>query len=157
MHVEQFRLHVLRPTLKGLGLYSVEAEQLLLGTIAQESNFQYIDQITQNAEVLGPACGLYQMERATHDDIWKNYINHRPQLRAKVDRFATLLPKWEQMAGNLYYATAMARVFYLRFPAAIPTTLDGQAEYWKKYWNTHLGKGTAAQYRLNYKRFVEGK
>lgn len=159
MHVGQFRLYILRPTLERMNLWSIEAEQLLLGTAAQESNFQYIDQITRNGEKIGPAVGLYQMERATHDDIWKSYIDLRPKLKKTVEQFLAPFPenKWEQMQGNHYYATAMARVFYLRFRSPLPKTLPDMAGYWKGYWNTKLGKGTPDQFVANYKKYVEGK
>lgn len=159
MHVGQFRLYVLRPTLQRMGLWSTEAEQLLLGTAAQESNFQFIDQVTRNGEKIGPAVGLYQMERATHEDIWTNYLDKRPKLKASVEQFLCPYPDnhWAQMQGNHYYATAMARVFYLRFRTGLPTTLQDQAGYWKQYWNTKFGAGTPEQYVRNYRKFVEGK
>ena len=39
-----FLLHTLRPTLKAIDLYSPEAEKLLMGTAAQESNFRNVSQ-----------------------------------------------------------------------------------------------------------------
>jgi hypothetical protein len=48
----------------------------------------------------------------------------------------------------------MARVHYLRRPEPIPTDLTGQAEYWKKWYNTYLGAGTVEEYIENYKKYV---
>ena len=52
----------------------------------------------------------------------------------------------EEMTGNLYYATAMCRVHYRRVKEPIPNTVIGQAQYWKRYYNTPLGKGTEENY-----------
>jgi hypothetical protein len=48
------------------------------------------------------------------------------------------------MHGNHFYAAAMCRVFYLRVPERLPQADDSaaMARYWKRYYNTHLGKGT---------------
>ena len=50
----------------------------------------------------------------------------------------------DQLRGNLFYAAAMCRIFYLRFqkPLPQPNDWEGMARYWKKYYNTHLGAGT---------------
>ena len=49
-----------------------------------------------------------------------------------------------ELAGNLYYATAMARIHYLRRPERLPSAMDveGLAQYWKDHYNTYLGAGT---------------
>jgi hypothetical protein len=48
------RQYVIRPTLQRLGLWSLAAENLLLGTAAQESKLgYYLHQLE------GPALGLY--------------------------------------------------------------------------------------------------
>jgi hypothetical protein len=41
----------------------------------------------------------------------------------------------------------MCRVHYLRVKEALPTENDaaGMASYWKRYYNTVLGKGTIEQ------------
>jgi len=41
---------------------------------------------------------------------------------------------------------AFARAFLLTVPEEIPTDLQEQGEYWKKYYNTVLGKGTPARF-----------
>ena len=58
------------------------------------------------------------------------------------------------MLYNLYYATAMARLDYHRASETIPKTLELQAEYYKKYYNTSGGKATIDEYITNYNNFV---
>jgi hypothetical protein len=144
--------YVIRPVLKDLGLYSVPAEQLVLGTACQESQCgRWLKQLGN-----GPALGIYQMEPATHDDIWDNFLEHRDKLVEKVKGFwiNTSSDLADELVGNLYYATAMCRIHYLRVPEPIPDTLIGQAYYYKRYYNTPLGKATAEEYIAAWRRFI---
>ena len=139
---EQILKHVIRPALKELGdKYSTRAaEQLLMGTAIQESGLMYLKQAGG-----GPALGVYQMEPATHDDIWNNFLRFQiglPLRVASMSANATDLvgdtPKADKLIWNLWYATAMARVHYYRVKEALPYEGDwaGMASYWKRYYNT---------------------
>jgi hypothetical protein len=138
---QQFRLYVIRPTLQHLELHSQAAENLLLGTALQESNLKYIRQLGA-----GPALGVMQMEPATHDDLWRNYLAYSPDLALKLKSITRLagVGAAPEMMGNLQYAVGMARVHYRRVKAAIPAAHDARAlaAYWKQYYNTPLGAGT---------------
>ena len=97
----------------------------------------------------GPALGFWQMEPATHDDIWENFLGHRDSLAELVMYTAGVSqavppPTADVLETNDRYAAAMCRVHYLRVPGALPDAgdLDGQARYWKAYYNTELGAGT---------------
>lgn len=148
LDIDQFRTLIVVPTLVKMELHSRAAENLLMGTAMQESTLRYIKQIGG-----GPALGIYQMEPATHDDIWKNYLAHRPALAAGVNLFkAAGVSDLEQLVGNLSYATAMCRVHYYRQPDPLPQYDDvaGMAAYWKKHYNTPQGKGTEAEFIERY-------
>ena len=140
--VKQFREVVIRPALKLIKLWSPEAEELLLGTALQESRLKYLKQLGS-----GPALGVFQMEPNTHDDIWKNYLHYKPDLAALVAKLSHSVNA-QSLATDLLYAAAMTRVHYLRVPAALPAEgdWDGQACYWKEYYNTYLGAGTEEEY-----------
>tara|TARA_R110002020_G_scaffold6344_1_gene26713 strand:- start:201 stop:842 length:642 start_codon:yes stop_codon:yes gene_type:complete len=43
---------------------------------------------------------------------------------------------------NPYISAALTRMGLLNIPEGVPSELEGQADYWKKYWNTEAGKGT---------------
>ncbi len=135
-----FRLCVIRPTLIHLDLWSDAAEILLLGTAITESGLRWLKQ-----KKGGPGLGIYQIEKTTHDDVWKTYLNKltKVKLKAKVTWVASRTPLGEQLIHNLAYATAIARVIYWRKPEALPKTNDvaGLAKYWKDHYNTHLGAG----------------
>jgi len=149
MNASQLNEWVITPVLRKLGLYSPSAVNLLLGTAAQESHLgTYLKQIN------GPALGIYQMEPATHDDIWKNYLNFRHTLSSLVLQYNQ--QNADALLYNLAYATALARIHYLRAPESLPQAndIEGLAAYWKAHYNTRLGKGTTDEFIDNYKRFV---
>lgn len=144
--IEQLRDLVVDPVLEDLGLYNVAASELVIGTGIQESRLTYIKQIGN-----GPALGIFQMEPATHRDIWINFLKYRDELRTKMNaiaRYPAEIPAPEIMVYNLRYAAAMCRVHYRRVREPLPPAgdLEGQAAYWKKHYNTELGRGTVDEY-----------
>ncbi|WP_395735916.1 hypothetical protein [Prosthecobacter sp.] len=144
-----FLSNAIRPALNKIGNGGADAEELLLGTAIQESQLRHRHQIGG-----GPAVGLFQMEPATHNDIWSNYLAYHKALAAQVTGLMTspTANKITELANNDKYAAAMARVHYLRRHAQIPHAGDiaAMAACWKRYWNTHLGKGTERQYVENW-------
>lgn len=146
---DQLLNYVIRPTLEKLGLSSPSAENLLLGTAAQESHMG-----TFLHQVNGPAKGIYQMEDPTHNDIWENYLKFKPDLCRNV----LIIGKCDSdnLITNLVYATAMARIQYLRAPEGLPSASDipGMAAYWKKYYNTPEGAGSVDEFMNNYYIYV---
>jgi len=152
LDIKQYTAEIVIPTLEHLALYSKAAENLIVGTAVQESHLTYLRQVGG-----GPALGVCQMEPATHDDIWENYLSYRSELKNRVDRLlAPYKPKVEQLVGNMPYAVAMTRVHYMRVPHALPSADDAEAlgQYWKAHYNTEQGAGTVAEFVLNYRKYV---
>lgn len=134
--------------------YSGTAVELLMFTAAAESDLgNYIKQIQ------GPALGIFQMEPATERDIWAHFLNRR-LWRGKVKDLMfreVRLFNMSNLKYNLAYAIAMARIHYFRVSEKLPDVkfksdglptqsgIDELARYWKKYYNTRLGKGTVAE------------
>lgn len=144
---------IITPTLRYLGMDTLAARKMLLTTAAQESRLGQ-----WKRAIRGDALGIYQMEPATHDDIWKNFLKHRPEMAKLVK--GLLIPGFSrksQLVWNIPYATAMARMHYLRVKAPLPAAHSpvAQAHYWKKYYNTHLGRGTISQFMTNYRDLVK--
>lgn len=128
-----------------------EAVELLLGTWAQESaGGKYTKQLGG-----GPALSAWQIERPTFaDTINRCKLVHRKILAdtAGVGFISDVdFPKIER---NHKLACQVARLKYFLCPEAIPKDLIGQAEYYKKYYNTVFGKATPEQYIINYNRYV---
>lgn len=156
--VEQFRMGVVRPALQDLGVWSLAAENLVLGTAAAESGFRFL------AQVGGPALGLWQVEPKTHDSIWKDFLAYRKPLAGQVMVAAgrgTKTPRKppdEWLIYNLRYAAAICRVRYLMDPEPLPSAFDVEAlgNYWKRVYNTRLGAGTVEHFVSSYQRLVNG-
>ena len=146
LDVIQFRELIVRPALEAIHLWSHTAEELVLGTALQESRLKYIKQLGR-----GPALGLFQMEPATHNDIWKNYLKFKPELAGRVAQLSHSV-RPASMISDMLYAAAMCRVHYRRAPDPLPDAGDfeGQAAMWKKVYNTYLGAGTEEEYLENW-------
>lgn len=129
-------------------MYSEDAVELLMLTAATESLMgKYIRQVGG-----GPALGIFQMEPATEKDIWDNYLVYRVELADKVEQYQVC--EAGELEWNLAYQIIMARIHYLRVPHPLPSTVEGMATYYKKHFNTELGKGSVAEAVQNYNRYV---
>lgn len=150
LDLQQVRQWIVKPTLEYLGLWSLSAERLVLGTAVHESRLRYIDQIDKYNRP-GPAFGLWQMEGPTHADLYNSFLSYQPELKLKVTRLASFysgsFPDPGEMVGNLKYACAMCRIHYRRVKAPLPDDVRGLAEYAKRYYNSMLGKATVQQYQ----------
>jgi len=160
---DTLREQVIRPALQALEPFiaaSAAAEDILLGIAVQESGLRFTRQ-----ENGGPALGLWQMEPASHDDCWENFLHYRRDIARKVG--ALSVPAWQPMswpswphAGQLEtnhkYACAMARVKLFRSPLPLPAQGDiaSYAHLWKVAWNTADGAGTEQEFIDNWNATV---
>lgn len=149
----QFRSLIVEPVLSKLRVYSKNAEELLVFTCATESLGG-----TLLHQVKGPALGIYQMEPHTYTDIWSNYIRARNQLATLMALHfgCNKIPEIERMIYDLHFATAMARIHYLRTESNIPDAkdIDGLWDYYKKYYNTEKGKAKKEDAIKKYQDFI---
>jgi hypothetical protein len=149
----QLRELIIQPTLNDLVLQSPEAEELLMFTCAVESGGgTYLKQLN------GPALGIYQMEPATYNDLWQNYIAKNPGLMMiLLHNFDVRnMPSEDRLIYDLRYATAMCRIHYKRFQSPLPPANDVQAiwEYYKKFYNTSLGAANEPHCIYAYQAFI---
>lgn len=124
-----------------LKVNSVDAINLLFETACVESDLKHRRQFNN-----GPARGLWQMEKATYDDIHTNFLNYRPKLKKVLDNMFGEDRSFSDIENNDEYAIIMARLKYWRAPGTIPSTREARAVYWKKYYNSNKGKGTVSKY-----------
>jgi len=120
MLASQAQSLVIRPALKKLNLWSLSAEELVLGTAIVEGGLTYLKQRGD-----GPALGLWQVERATYDDLYTNFLNYRPELGSKLMELrAPGLSMGENLATNLIYGAAVCRLCYYSKSDALPAAGD---------------------------------
>lgn len=131
---------------------SPEAVELLIMTAACESDMgEYIMQVK------GPAMGIFQMEPATHRDLFENWLCYKGLHKKVVERFYNDKMTFEMnLIGNLPYQIAIARINYMRASGNIPKDIEGMGRYYKRVWNTVLGKGSAEGAVKDYLRYVSG-
>lgn len=159
LYVPHLLSEVIRPALARLevarpGLATVDAERLMLMIAAHESGFRFLRQ-----KPTGPALGLWQMEVGTYVECWRwlGTSSRFDPIAVAIDSLSVDVESPpDEMCWNLRFAAAMARINLLRLPGALPSAADikGMAEYAKKYWNTHLGKATPADYEKAYRKLV---
>jgi hypothetical protein len=164
MNSKYLYLYVIKPVLSALNIPN--GANLLLGTAAVESGMgMYFKQIN------GPALSPWQIESKTAYDIEYRYLpEFKPDLVPILDGlklknqtfFITELSiesqsKNLELYGNLYYACAIARLLYLSKPEQLPDEEDveGMASYWKKYYNTKLGRGYEKDFIYAFERLVK--
>ena len=143
--------------------YSENAVELLMMTAAVESNLgDYIKQTK------GPAKGIFQVEPATERDVMDRYLGskYRKKLKAKIQRLAGDPPPGiDPAVYDLDYQIALARCFYWMKPGALPKikmvedrpdydSIVKMAKYYKKYFNTYLGKSTVKKTITKYCKYA---
>lgn len=130
-----------------------DAVALILRTGLVESRYEYLMQVGGS----NIARGFFQCEPSTAIDICKNYLSYRKDLMKKVADACYLdleyftnptASNWRSiLTTNIAAQIIMCRLHYRRVPKALPKTLDGQARYWKKWYNTPEGKGTIEHFK----------
>ncbi len=166
---KQLRALVIQPALKAIDLYCEDAEELLIMTGAHESlGGTFLKQIQ------GPALGFYGCEPTTYIDtcIGKLYRtgndSSKPfeltELGKKVNDFlgwnySNALPPIMELVTNLAYSTIICRVDYLKTKEALPDRKDPVAmfNYYKKYYNSYLGKATMTEVIDDYQLYLRGR
>lgn len=154
MDARQFYDYAVCPAIDAVALpNSSAAEQLVMGTVAQESEFVAIHQYGG-----GPAVGICQMEPVTLNSLAEWLASKQPDLMARVSRLAIPGMSWvDQLPGNLYLSVALCRADYWRVPYALPALNDLEAQwlYYKQYYNSYQGAATREQYAGNWNRLVQ--
>ena len=132
MNSDQLRFEIVRPALRSISMYSEAAENLIMGTAAQESRLEYVRQIG------GPALSLFQIEPASYYDYWDNYLQFRPEMSVTILRAigTDRRPDANRMIWDMRLATIMCRIHYRRIQDALPDSHDvwGMAHYWKRFY-----------------------
>lgn len=146
-------IFVVRNTLYDLGMYSKDAEALLIRTGSAESGYRYLRQIGT-----GPARSFWQVEANTCLDNIENYLVYRKNKLKLVADVSQTTPEIIEnldsnsasrlLTNNIAFAICMARIKYWRVPKKIPKAedIEGQGNYYIKYYNAG-GKATMKKWK----------
>lgn len=134
---------LIEETLSRLGLYSEDALELVWRTGVAESGYRTLFQTS------GPAIGFTQCEPATIKDIWVNFAEYRDRFKTPLLKMGFDVDDIEfSVSSNIALQIAFCRLKYYRDSKPIPPKDDmlAQAEYWKRVYNSILGKGTTEHF-----------
>lgn len=152
---DDLRCYVIRDTLCLLEEnHSRAAENLLLGTAAQESAMGMHLKARRHL-------GLYHITPLTHRAVWDRYLVNFPDLASKVRGLASqqtfLQDPHGELLSNLKYATAIAWMIYKRAAKPLPAADDirGLATHWHKYFHPRP-EGDIEAFIYNYRKWVSG-
>lgn len=139
IYVSDLRELIVKPYLNGLGEHSEVAENLLLGTAAQESHLGLHCYCEQTKGL-----GLYRITAEKHVELWDNYLVQFPELASQQRGLASqqqfLKNPHGELVCNLAYATGMAWMIYRR--ANIDTSKPLDCAALAQLWATHFDNGT---------------
>lgn len=151
---EELRSFVIRPVLEHLGDWSQAAENLLLGTAAQESGLGFHLKTRR-----GHSLGIFQIHPQAHNHLWDKYLVKSPDLASKVRGLASqhefLSHPHAELATNLSYATAIAWMIYCRSGKPLPAENDtaALAKFWQRHFHSRL-RGSIEEFTENYQKFI---
>lgn len=120
------------------------ALELILETAAQETRFGTYEDPTKNA-----GNGLCQFDKLPFEDT-----KIRTSKANKIKIYQTFginidYVEWDSLRYNPLLSLIFCRLKYLLVRSAIPADVEGRAKYWKKWYNSYLGKGTEQEYIEN--------
>ena len=132
-------------TLHTLDMYSDDALSLVMRTGWAESGYRALKGATSG----NPALGFWQVEPVTAKDTLDNYVKFRPSIKEKLLYLGLNESNLEFcLLSNIALQVAFCRLKYRRDSKPIPPSenIEEQAKYWKRVYNTELGKGTVAHF-----------
>jgi hypothetical protein len=121
-----------------------QAFELLVGTACAETGLA-----TTRDRLAGQGVGLCQFDMIGFDDAYKRGFLDRPDIaRLLLDEFDIKQIRIDQLEFSTLLSLIMCRLKYRLVQEVLPQCgdIEGQAAYWKKYYNTYVGKGTEKHY-----------
>ena len=126
--------------LQKMDMYSKDALHMIMRTGMAETGFRHLKQMGD-----GPALGFFQVEPKTIADTMENYVKYRPKIEDNLIELGYIENDVAyRVIGNIALQVAFCRLKYRRDKYALPKwdDMEGQAKYWKRVYNSKLGKGT---------------
>jgi len=127
-----------------------DAYNLILETATAETALGKIDDRTIYAGI-----GICQFDKVPFQRIKDKSMRFRKLILRKLGVDIKLV-QWEHLRYNTFLSLLFCRLYYMAVQEAIPTTIEDRARYWKKYYNSSLGKGTPEHYLKMATNFLNG-
>lgn len=124
------------------------AKALLMETAAAETGIGVIKDTTPNVGM-----GLMQFDRIGFDDVKLRTTKANKDATLRMLGVDIMGVQYEDLRFNPFLSVIFARLKYKLVPSAIPATIEGRAAYWKKWYNSSLGKGTTQSYLTSAARY----
>lgn len=121
------------------------APQMLLETAAQETHLGLYRDPTPH----GAGRGLFQCDPISFLDVQRRARQADVDLVAREFGFEIRRVEHSALDSSPLLAAVFCRLHYKLRPEVFPDTLHGRAQYWKKHYNTELGKGAPDEYVRN--------
>lgn len=90
----------------------------------------------------GPARGVYQMEGATHDDVWDTYINVFPALKKRIEAAGFRWMSGDSSKRITPPLSGLVTPEVQNKKRPLLSGFPGASRALEKVLNTNLGKGT---------------
>jgi len=120
----------------------INAELMLLETACAETQLGQFEDPTPN----GAGRGLCQCDHIPFYDVISRTRGKHITAVKNAFNINLYRVKHEQLNDDPLLAFILCRLHYKLIPETFPEHQQGRAQYWKKHYNTVLGKGTVEHY-----------
>ena len=94
----------------------------------------------------GAGAGIFQHDPEPFYDNQSRYEQKHISICIKFLGIDPSFMKWEDLKTDIKKGAIATRLHFKPFKKAIPKDIIGQAQYWKRYYNTKAGKGTVKHF-----------
>lgn len=122
---------------------SKSAASLMIETCAAET----LMGSARDTTLYGAGAGVAQVDRGTFVWLQEKYATSDKAQRLKEELNVDLSRvQYNELDFSPLLSLIFCRLRYLAVPTHIPDTMEARADYWKRWYNTELGKGTPEEY-----------
>jgi len=140
------KYQIVTPVVEALNLPGDTVARIQLSTGIGNRESGYRTRVQGNG---GPARGYWQVEPATHDDLWKSYLPAHPELQAVLLQYLPArfdgqpIGAYDALVESDEYCAGIATLLIRRSPYSLPARDDAAAQCrgWKQIYNTQFGAG----------------
>jgi hypothetical protein len=135
LKLSEMRELVVRPAIRHIGLWSKEAEELVMATAMMESRFVHL------------STGLWNITKERYWVVYVEMLEGNNYLMTKtMDYQLPNIDPIDQLPGNHFLGAIICRLYYRMNDDPLPRSVKGMADYWKEHYETFLGKKKSKEF-----------